>query len=178
MTRDELLELLEMEGPEDLSYFEQFAELLECEDEISGDDFCEIIEKTQFDTLAEISENYFTEMERGFTEDCDDFLEVILSIKGNLSTLLRDAEDEAYRREYANQLFRFREMYVKPDGASVDGEPCSVMEALAESRASKLDNTRHEYDFENSLDYVPDYISMRLGGFEYEDDSDDTVQDD
>ncbi len=166
MTRDELFELLDLDTAEDFGYFEQFAELVECEEEISYDDFYEVIAGADLDTLIEINENYFTEIEKAFPEDCDDFYEVMQSIWDNLRQLVRDAGDETYRREYANQLYRFHEMYTAPDGASVDGKPCTVMEALAENRISKIDNTRHVYDFENSLDYVPDYISMRVGGFE------------
>jgi hypothetical protein len=176
MTREELFELLEMDSAEDFGYFEQFAELLECEDEIAFEDFLEVLSKVDTDNLIEINENYFTETEKAIPEGCDDFYEVMQSIWDNLKELARDADDREYRREYVTQLYRFHEMYTSPEGASVDGEPCSVMEALAENRASKLDGSGHVYDFENSLDYVPDYISMRLGGFEEdEDDSDDTM---
>ena len=34
MTRVELFELLELDSAEDFGYFEQFAELVECEEEI------------------------------------------------------------------------------------------------------------------------------------------------
>ncbi len=176
MTRDELFELLEMDTAEDFGYFEQFAELLECEDDIEYDDFYEAISKVDAQTLAEINENYFTEMEKAFPDDCDDFYAVMQPVWDNLRLLARDLDDETYRREYANQLYKFRNMYTNPEGASVDGESCSVMEALAESRASKIDNAKHSYDFENSLDFTPDYISMRLGGFEEDEyDSDDSV---
>ena len=176
MTRDELFELLELDTAEDFGYFEQFAELLECEEEISYDDFYEAISKADTDTLIEINENYFTEIDKAFPEDCDDFYEVMQSIWDNLRQLVRDAGDEAYRREYANQLYSFHEMYTSPEGASVDGMPCSVMEAMAESRLSKIDDSKHVYDFENRMDYVPDYISMRLGGFEDDEEySDDTM---
>ena len=176
MNRDELFELLEMDTPEDFEYFEQFAELLECEDEIEYDDFYEVLSYIDSGDLAEINENYFTEMEKSFPEDCDDFYEVMQPTWDNLRMLAKESADETYRREYVNQLYKFREMYTDPEGASVDGTPCSVMEAMAENRASKLDKTGHIFDFENSLGFVPDYISMRLGGFEEdEDDSDDPL---
>ena len=176
MNRDELFELLELDTAEDFGYFEQFAELVECEDEIDYDDFYEALSKVDSDTLAEINENYFTEIEKAFPEDCDDFYEIMQSFWTNLRDLVRDADDETYRREYVNQLYKFHEMYTAPEGASVDGRTCPVMEALAENRAAKIDNTKHTFDFENSLGYVPDYISLRLGGFEEdEDDSDYTM---
>ena len=176
MDRDELFELLEMNDPGDFGYFEQFAELMECEDEVEYDDFYEALSLVSADTLAEINENYFTELDRAFPDDCDDFYEILQSVKDNLSHLVSEADDEVYRREYVNQLYRFHEVFTKADGASVDGRPVSVMEALAEYRASRIDHTDHKYDFGNSLDYVPDYISIRLGGFdkdEYE--GDDTL---
>ena len=176
MTREELFELLEIDTSEDFQYFEQFAELVECEDEIEYDDFYEVIFGADADTLAEINENYFTEIEKSFPEDCDDFYEVMQSIWSNLIDLLKNASDETCRREYVNQLYKFHEMYTAPDGASVDGRPCSVMEAIAENRMSAIDHEKHKFDFENCLDYVPDYISMRLGGFEEDEEySDDTM---
>ena len=178
MNRAELFDLLEMDSLEDFGYFEQFAELVESEEEISFDDFHAIIAAAESDILAEINLNYFTEIEKSFPDDCDDFYEIIESIINNLKLLARDFEDEGSRREYADQLFKFHEMYTKKDGAKVDGKPCSVMEALAEYRASMIEHTSHCYDFEGSLDYQPDYISMRVGGYEDEYESDDFMQDD
>lgn len=178
MSRDELLERLDMDSPEDFGYFEQFAELVECDDEIDFDDFYYAISAAETDTVAEINENYFTELEKGFPDDCDDLLEILQEIWNNLKLLCADIDDPAYRREYADQLFKFHELYTKPDGASVDGRVCSVMEAVAENRAAKIDNVKHSYDFGNSLDYEPDYISMRLGEYTDEYDSDTSMQDD
>ena len=176
MEREELFSLLEMEGPEDFGYFEQFAELMECEEEIDYDDFYEALSAADPQVLAEINENWFAELEKAFPVGCDDFYGVLQTVKVNLKHLVEEAADEVYRREYVNQLYRFREMFTAAGGASVDGNPVSVMEALAECRAAKLDGAGHEYDFENSLDFTPDYISIRLGGFEEDEyEGDDTL---
>lgn len=177
ISREELFFRLDMDGPEDLAYFEQFAELVELDEDVAFDDFYKALSLADPEVITEINENYFTEIEKGFPEDCDDFMENIRQFWDCLKNLAPEIGDDSSRREYAEQLYKFHDMFTAKDGASVDGVYCSVMEALAESRASKLENTKHVYDFENSMDCVPDYISMRLGGYdEYE--SDDTLQDD
>ena len=166
MNREDLFELLDMDTPEDFGYFEQFAELLETEETVEFDDFYSAISAVSAQELSEINKNYFDDISKEFPDGCDDFLEVFESIKTNLENLVTETDDASYRREYAENLYKFKEMYTKQDGAKVDGRACTVMEALATAREGKMENVAHSFDFEGSLDYEPDYISMRLGGYE------------
>ncbi len=179
MNREELFELLEIDTSEDFCYFEQFAEMIECQEEIEFDDFYAVLYGADGQSVAEINENYFTELEKAFPDDHDDAYEIVESIWNNLKLLAGDLDNERSRREYAEQLFKFHEWYTRADGAAVDGSPCSVMEAVCENRLSKLENTAHTYDFSNSLDYELDDVSIRLGGFgDEQDDSNASLQDD
>lgn len=178
ISREELFSMLEMEDPKDFEYFEQFAELVETDEEVEFGDFYAVLSAVSMESLSELNENYFEEAENALPQDHDDFLEVLQNYHQSLKLLANDSDNEEFRREYADGLFKFRTMYTRPDGASVDGKPCSVLEAIAESRLAKLDNIQHDYNFDNSLDCLPDYVSMRLGGYEDEYDSYDPVQND
>jgi len=169
MDREELYRELDIESPEEFEYFEQYATLLECLDEIEYDDFYQALSMAKADSMAEITENYFTELEKNLPDGHDEIYEIIENVFTNLKLIVGDIDSaEDSRREFIQKLFTFHEWYTKPDGALFDNRACSVVEAIFEFRAQKLDNSKHDYSFENSMDYQFDYVSMPVGGY-YED---------
>lgn len=172
MIREELLEMLDMESAEDFGYFEQYADLIESKDEIDYDDFYYVLSKADKDTLAEITLNYFEELEKFLPSGSDDIFGIIDNVANDLKMIVNDFDALDSKREFIQKLFTFHEWYTKEGGASVDGEECSVVDAIFEYRAAKLENKEHKYDFTNSLDYKLDYISMPIGGFSDNDDED------
>ncbi|MCR4724147.1 MAG: hypothetical protein K5772_01795, partial [Clostridia bacterium] len=69
MTERELYDLLEIDSPEDVEYFEQLADLLESDEEISEDLFRHALSAIRAENAGEFTENYLKEMTDAIPEE-------------------------------------------------------------------------------------------------------------
>ena len=166
MKMDELLELLDIDAPEEFEYFEHLAELLECAEEISEDAFIAVLMEVDPKVLNELLETYFEDVLQGIPEDALDFFTLMSTIRQSLLGLSLSASDSDQRRFFAEELFRFRLWYVFDSVVyckNKTGGPASaipVFEALALYRLEKLGEEAYEYDFSEALDYSLDEYSI------------------
>ena len=165
MTLNELYKKLDMDSPADMEYFEQFADLLEIEEDIPFDLFYVALSEITPENAGELVENYFEDLTKASPDDEDDLVLLIDSLQQNLMLLAQDLEDSDARRSFAEQLYRFREWYKKPGTSSVDGEAASLFEALIQAREDALSGGSHEFDFKGCLDFKLDDASYGLGRF-------------
>ena len=166
MTKDRFFELIEIDTPADLEYFEQLAELLENEADIPFDLFFIALSEIDADTASELLGNYFKELADSIPEGADELESLIDSLQQQILSYADGIDDADTRRDLVQELYKFREWYHEPDGASVDGEPCSVMDALYEHRAEGFAGDTHEYDFPGALTYELGELTINLGSFE------------
>ena len=166
MTKDELFDLLEIDTPADLEYFEQLAELLESEEEIPFDLFYIALSEISPENASELLENYFKELEGSIPEGADELESLADTLKDQLLSYAEGIEDADTRRDLAQELFKFREWYHDAEGAEVDGKQCSVMDALYEYRAEGFAGANHTYDFPGALKYELEEFTLKLGSFE------------
>lgn len=165
MTLAELFEILDMDSPSDFEYFEQFADLMESEEDIPFDLFYSVVSEASQETLTELTGNYMEDLSNSLPDDYDELFSIVDSVQQRLLLLCENLEDSNNRRDYAQELYRFRQWYHKEDGAFVDGKPCCVMDAAAGARSEKYSGAEHSYDFSPSLDYQLDDLSVGLGSF-------------
>lgn len=173
MERDDLFDLLEIDRPEQFEYFEQFAELLECEDEIAFEDMYEVLEGASAENLGEFSENYFEELMNALPDSEQAAFAKLDAIQQRLMLLAAD-EDGSSLRLFVQELYKFRLWYHEPGPATVGGLRMSPMEALLECRAGRLTGMEHECDFSGFDSYELEELSMNLGSFSKIDVSEDT----
>lgn len=167
MNYDELLELLDIENPDEFQYFEHFADLMECDEHISYDALFELISQVDKKVLSELIENYFDEISEGLPDDGTEaftFLKSLsMSLRGMLKPLQND-EEEGTRElvTFVEELERFRNWYVidsniqctkKKDGTTKE---VTFFEALVLSRMEKLNGEDYLYGFDEGLDYQLD----------------------
>ncbi|QIB69597.1 hypothetical protein Ami103574_09740 [Aminipila butyrica] len=171
MSYNELLELLDIESPEEFQYFEHFADLMEWDGHLSYDALFELMSKVDKGVLADLIENYFDEVSEGLPDDGTEaftFLKnVSLSLRGMLKLISSEEDDEAMRTlvGFIEELDRFRNWYVrdsriqcarKKDGALKDA---TFFEALVLSRVEKLHEEEYAYGFDEGLDYqLEEYV--------------------
>jgi len=166
MKTDELLELLDIESPDQFEYFEHLAELMECAEEISFPAFCEVLMEVEQKTLTDLLETYFEDVLSGIPEEAMEFHTLMETIRQNLLGLSLSAPDSDQRRFFADELYRFRSWYVFDSAVSCKsksgGVPSvlPVVEALALYRLEKLGEQPHIYDFEGAMDYTLDEYSV------------------
>ncbi len=166
MTKDDLYNLLELDSPADFEYFEQLADLIECEDNIPFELILELLSDVSKETLAELTENYLKEFSDAIPRENEELTELTENITQRMQLLTEALEDEQSLREFAEELDKFRTWYHREGGATVDGEPMSIMDAVAEHRAEQLGGRKHDYDFPGVLDYELRELTLPLGRFE------------
>ena len=147
MTLEKLYKLLEMDGPEDMEYFEQFADLMEMDEDVPFDLFYMALSGVKPENAGELAENYFEDLSNAAPEDENDLVLLLDSLEENLMHLAEDIDDADARRSFAEQLYKFREWYKAPGGAEIDGEKASVFEALLQARSDAISGETHDLTF-------------------------------
>ncbi len=165
MTLKELYEKLEMEGPGDFEYFEQLADLIECEEDIPFDLFYSALSQVSGETMTELTGNYMEEISEALPDDLDDLFSLIDSIQQRLLLLADSLENPENRRSFAEELYKFRKWYRDPELALVDGRRTSVLDAVACAREESLGGPEREYDLSAALDYDLKELSASLGTY-------------
>jgi hypothetical protein len=169
MDFDSLLHNLDIESPEQLEYFEQFAELAETDDDIPEDVLMKFFRDADASVLRELTEAYFEEIITGVPGDDADFYLLLTQIRQVFSGLADAIGGYDERRAYSEEFYRFRQWYTNTDSVVYippDGSPerrFTVLEALAQSRVDALTGANNDeaspFDFTDALDYeIDEYI--------------------
>ena len=168
MTKQELYDLLEIDAPEDVEYFEQLADLMEAEEEIPEDLFRDALSALRSENAGEFAEHYLEEMQGAIPDDAEaeDLTEALDAMQQRLMLLAEDLEEAQSRFEFCTELFKLRSWLHEEEGASIDGMPATLLEAFTEMRAEKLGAVSHRYGLENVPDLTPEEIRYNLGRFE------------
>lgn len=161
MERDELFELLDIESGADFQYFENFADLVECEEEIESDAIYDLLEEADLKTFAEICESFFYETLESVPGDQIDLYNLIENIKRALIGLAEAArgEEENTLLQLADELNRFRNWYSVEKFAECKDlsnnrvSYLAIRDALVNARLEKLGTEEYAYDFSEALEY-------------------------
>lgn len=161
MDRDELFEMLDIESGEDFQYFENFADLVECDGDIESDVIYDMLEEADLKTFAEICESFFYDTLESVPGDQIDLYNLLENIKRaliGLAEAARKDQDNALL-QLADELNKFRTWYsaeLHAECKNVMNEKVTYMpvrDALANARLEKLNGEEFAYDFTEALDY-------------------------
>lgn len=172
MTKEELLEIMDIPEGSDFKYFESLADLLEIDEDYSPDELFEVLREIDTDLLAEHAGSYFDQMQDAVPDEDAEFYTLVENIKKEMTGLAQACssvdEDEDRERavmDLAEEIVRFHEWYI--DSCLVtavseetgDEEILSVRDALFRSRGEKFTGEAYRYDFEDALDYeLSEYV--------------------
>ncbi|MGI6728111.1 MAG: hypothetical protein ACOX4P_06080 [Anaerovoracaceae bacterium] len=187
MSIEEVLELLEIDSPDEFEYFEHLAELLEYDEFISYEDFYTVLKEVEPDMLSELLDNYFEDIFLGIPDDASDFFTHISTIKQYLIGMAKQISSADSRRLFTDELYKFRNWYafdslvhcknVKNNRIS----DLPVVEALALYRMEKLGEESYEYDFLDCPDFpMEEYsitFSYKISDLDEEDDDNEINED-
>ncbi len=168
MDFDELLELIEIDAPDEFGYFEHFAALIECDEEIPYDLFYKILAEVESDTLIDLTDNYFEDVQQGMPDDAIDVYTLLGTIKQALVGLAKNTTTREERIAYVDELFKFRCWYIFDSTVHMKRlsdnvkRDATVSEALAFYRLEKLNEDQYRYDFSDCLDYEIDEYSISI----------------
>jgi hypothetical protein len=167
MNIEETLELLEIDSPRELEYFEHFAELIECEEDISFDAFQIIFNHTDTNILTGLIDCYFEDVLKGIPDEAADFYILVSTIWQCLKGLAtKDPGKDRYA--FAEELFRFRNWYTFDSEVHCkkDKDGCAyelpILEALTLNRLEQLGEDSYSYDFARCMDYPMDEYAMYI----------------
>ncbi|MBN7772208.1 hypothetical protein [Clostridium aminobutyricum] len=174
MNYDELLELLDIENPDEFQYFEHFADLMECDQPVSYDALFKLISQVDKVTLSELMESYFDEIADALPDDGTEAYTLLKSVGLSLRGLLKPIEDDdEYGHKqlvtFVEELERFRNWYTidsnikctrKKDGITKEA---TFLEAVVLARIEKLNEEEYSYGFDDGLDYQLDEYMMSFG---------------
>lgn len=167
MDYNELLDMFEIESPDEFGYFEHFATLIECDEDIPYELFYKFLAETDSETLIDLTDNYFEDILLGIPDDGIEIYTMLETIRQALLGLLKNADDtESDRIAYVDELYKFRNWYVF-DGLVhikriLDGKKADVTigESLSLFRLEKLSEDQHTYDFNDCLEYEIDEYAI------------------
>lgn len=166
MTLKKLCEILDIEGPEDLEFFEQLADLMETEGHISAENFAYVLSELSPQTAEEFVETYIEELEQALPEgEGDGIIEALDAMQHRLILLAEELDDEDSRSDFCDELYKLREWLHEEGGTVMDSKPATMLEAFTEMRAEKLGATAHRYDLDIFAELMPEEISYKLGKF-------------
>lgn len=175
MNRQELYALLDIENGNDFQYFENVAELLECEEEIETDLLYGLISEISLENTYDLLEEYFSEIEKAVPDGETDFYMLLTNIRSVLGTLIKSIgseEDEVERSNLmtrlAEEIAKFRAWYSLTPSVECTphaGGPSnmlSVRDALGLVREEKLGGNGHSFDFQDAMEYELSDLVMRF----------------
>lgn len=168
MDFEALLELLEIDSPDEFGYFEHFATLVECDEEIPYDLFYKLFADVEAETLVDLTDNYFEDVLQGMPEDAIEVYTLLSTIRQALIGLAKNSSTRDERIAYVDELYKFRNWYIfdsivhlkrLSDNMKKD---VTVSEALSLCRLEKLNEDQYRYDFSDCMDYEIDEYSISI----------------
>ena len=166
MVLKELLEMIGIDEPDEFEYFENFADIVESDEEIPEETLADLFPHTDPETVSEVVEQYFDDIMNAVTHEHANIYALLDTIKNVLSALiLNDDDDDENIELFAEELSKFHIWYSFESAVDVteDGNDSpkvmTVKDAITVMRMGKLDNEDHHFDFSGALDYeIEDYI--------------------
>lgn len=178
MTKEELLELLDIEHGSEFTYYENIAELLEAEKEIGADPILQVLKEVDFKVFAEIVESYFFDIMDKMPGDDVDIYNLLESVKRTLISLaeasgreeddnLSNSDSAIYR--LAEFLDSFHNHYALTDNCEVidkvsgKTERKPLRDALSDNRLAILDNKELDFNFDDAKNFTLDEFIIGIG---------------
>ena len=172
---DKLYELMGIRSPEDFHYFENMAELMETEEEISEEElhaFLKDLDKARFSDLLGQYYDHIQEWIPDRETEVYTLMENIRSVmSGYLMELdmdLDEAEEDEILMNLVDEIIKFRRWFLFDDNVVCTNEVTEesyvtpVIDALAYARAETLGEDPYRFDFSRALDYELDHLTVML----------------
>lgn len=166
MELNELMEMIGIDSPDEFKYFENFADIVESEEEISVEVLADLFRQTDPESVAEVIGQYFDDIMNAVTHEYVSIYALLDTLRNVLASLImNDDEDEEGIERFAEELSRFHEWYSFDSAVEVteygSDAPAimTVKDAITMLRIGRLDNEDHKADFSQATDYeIDDYI--------------------
>ncbi len=168
MNYDELLIYLDIDSPEELTYFEMMADLIESEEAIEQEAIYRLVRGADKAEVSGLLDEYFEEITNALPDDSDEMFSLLDRIRLLLTGLIDNAEDDSDFRRFTHEFNRFRTWYsydsqveVLPDDEGCEPADClCVRDAITTARVDRINDDSHRYNYEDALNYEIDSYTM------------------
>jgi hypothetical protein len=168
MDFESLLSMIGIESPAELSFFEQYADIVEGEGEIERDALLRLFAEARPESLAELTHDYFGELLDVVPDEETEFYVLLDAIGTNLSRLAEDMGAAGNLDLYTEEFARFRRWYMSDsevlcisDGDGSEGL-APISEALTLCRLQRMGEGEYRFDFSACMDYPLEEYVWRL----------------
>lgn len=166
MNLQELYDLLEIEHSSEFQYFENFADIIETDEEIPYETLYLLVKELDYSILSELINEYFEELQNGIPDEETDMYLLLNNIGLSLAGMSKNMEEDEDIVLFTEELDKFKRYYtaeskvlIRKKGSNDVFKEVSLSEALTISRMEKLTKEYYEYDFSNALEYeLTDYV--------------------
>ena len=171
MTKAELLELLDIDHGADFTYYENIAELLECEKEIGVDAIHGLLVEADLSIFAEIVESYFYDIMEKMPDNDIDIYNILEAVKRNFITLAESGNTVPL----AEQLEEFHVYYALTDNCVVTDREKGISvkkplrDAISDNRLAIIDNRELDFDLEEAKGFALEEYIIGVGDLYDED---------
>lgn len=166
MTKEELMEIIDIEHGSDFTFFENLASLIEADEMITADAIFQVMAEVDMEFLADILEVYFSDIMENMPDDIDVY-NMLEAEKRNLLSMIEavKAEEDGALSKISDELEKFHEHFsiselceiIDNDKSLV--KPSSLRDAIYDYRASKLSNGNRDYNISPAAEYeISEYI--------------------
>lgn len=166
MTKEELMEILDIEHGSDFTFFENLAALIEADEKIPAEAIFQVMTEVDMEMLSDIIEIYFSDIMENMPDDIDVY-NMLDAEKRNLLSMIEAviAEEEGALSKISDEFEKFHEHFsileiceiVDHDQSSV--KPASLRDAIYDFRASKISNGNRDYNIAPAAEYeIAEYI--------------------
>lgn len=171
MTLEELFEMLDIESGSEFEYFENFADLVESDEDIDSDLIVELLRDADMKVFAELTESYFYDTMENVPQDQIDLYNLLETIKRNfigMSQAVQNEEDNAII-QLSDEINRFRQWYSLELNCNCKDESTNevfnqtVRDAICDSRMEKIGGHELVYDFSKAAEYEIEEFIMTYG---------------
>jgi len=166
MTKEELMQIIDIESGEEFTYFENLAAVLESDEEITADALFQVLSDVDMHTFAELVESYFYDIMEHMPEDVDVY-NMLEAEKRNLVALAESAgrDEEGAFNKLADEIERFQEHFSRRENCEIiDNEKAtsknaSLRDAVYDYRIARMGKENKDYNISSASDYeISEYI--------------------
>lgn len=157
MDKTQLFELLDISKPEEFSYYENVAALLEEDRVIEQNLIDDLLREVNMESFKDLIKSYFEEFLNRIPDDETD----LYFLADTMRRTLMGCEEE---RQLSDAIYRFRKWYVL-DPSVLDkntGEEISIRDARYNISASNYVGEKPEYDFSKAYNFETDGYDVSI----------------
>jgi hypothetical protein len=172
--KERLYTLTGIRSPEEFHYFENMADLMESEEEITEEELYAFLEELDKAGFADLLSQYFDHIQEWIPDGETDVYTLVENIHHVMAGYLQELEREGLEATdsgevlsiLVGEIIRFRRWFLFDDNVvctnerTADSYAGPVIDALGHARAERLGEDPYHFDFSRALHYELDRLTI------------------